>query len=103
MRASETISVLMGLALITRIRCEDISSSCLKRASQRICSTYYSDHLFDCIRGMSDDSFFRQGSEICLRPVPEYCVPGNLCDKLEPQPVKPQPVKPQASQNIFSI
>ena len=65
----------------------------------------YEDHLLECLQGLDEHSFIRQGSEICLRPVPEYCVAGNLCDKLEAvktnEESKQKPTeKPQASKTL---
>ena len=61
----------------------------------------YQDHLLECLQGLDENSFIQQGSKICLRPVPEYCVAANLCDKLEAvktnEESKQSTTKPQAS------
>ena len=96
-------ALFVGLALVTLVTSNDtekpFSSICRRKLGQILCSSHYEDHLLECLQSLDENSFIRQGSEICLRPVPEYCVAGNLCDKLEAPKTDelPPTVKPQAS------
>ena len=90
---------LMGLAFVTLVTSNDtekpISSICRRKVGQIICSTHYYDQLLECLTGLTEESFFRKSrTEVCLRPVPEFCATAEQCDHSEEQ----QPtVKPQAS------
>ena len=89
----------VGLALVTMVISDDtekpISSICRRKVGQIICSTHYHDQLLECLTGLTEESFFRRSStEVCLRPVPEFCATAEQCDHSEEQPPT---VKPQAS------
>ena len=97
-----------GLALVTLAASSDtneksLSLGCRRKIGQIICSTHYSDHLLDCLEGLGEDSFFRKNTEVCLRPVPEYCATADLCNQNETpneQPKQPPTVKPKARKSV---
>ena len=102
-------ALFVGLALVKLVTSNDaekpFSSICQRKLAHVLCSSHYEDHLLECLQSLDENSFIRQGSEICLRPVPEYCVAGNLCDKLEAvktnEESKQKPTeKPQASKTL---
>ena len=96
--------ILTGLALVTGAWCDDsrpLSALCKKSVGQRICSTYYFDHLVDCIRGLEEDSFVRMSSSICLRLVPDYCVTEDVCKKETDN--KPDQPKASCSNRFYYV
>ena len=96
----------MGLALVTLVISDDtepISVICQRKVGQIICSTHYYDQLLECLQGLTEESFFRKsGTEVCLRPVPEFCATAEQCAPAETSHINEQPptVKPQASESI---
>ena len=96
--------IVTGLALVTGAWCDDsrpLSALCKKSVGQRICSTYYFDHLVDCIRGLEEDSFVRMSSSICLRLVPDYCVTEDVCKKETDN--KPDQPKASCSNRFYDV
>ena len=62
----------------------EFNGECLKRISQAICSTFYSDRLTMCLEKMSDPrrlTLDKPNKKICLTSNPKVCILEKICPK----------------------
>ena len=77
--------VLLALDCVTLGQTDsEFTGECLKRISQGICSTFYSDRLSMCLEKMSDPrrlTWDKPNHKVCLTANPKVCILDKICPK----------------------